>query len=66
MIDLDLFNVLLRVFLFLYSIIVYLQDVVRIIGEIFIDSCIVVLKKIVKIIDCGIVGIEKKYELIEV
>lgn len=47
------------------STIAYLQDVVRTIGETPTDSRTAVPKKTVKIIDCGIVGIEKKYELTE-
>lgn len=43
----------------------YFQDVVRTIGETPTDSRTAVPKKTVKIIDCGIVGIEKKYELTE-
>lgn len=65
MIDLNLFNVLSRAFLFFQSTIAYLQDVVRTIGETPTDSRTAVPKKTVKIIDCGIVGIEKKYELTE-
>lgn len=42
-----------------------LQDVIRTIGEVPADSRTAVPKKSVKIIDCGIVGIEKKYELTE-
>lgn len=41
------------------------MDVVRTIGETPTDSRTAVPKKTVKIIDCGIVGIEKKYELTE-
>lgn len=41
------------------------MDVIRTIGEVPADSRTAVPKKSVKIIDCGIVGIEKKYELTE-
>lgn len=41
------------------------QDVIQTIGEVPTDSRTAVPKKTVKIIDCGVVGIEKKYELTE-
>lgn len=47
------------------NVVFFLQDVIRTIGEVPADSRTAVPKKSVKIIDCGIVGIEKKYELTE-
>ena len=41
----------------------FLQDVVRTIGEVQADSRTAVPKKNIKLIDCGVVGIDKKYEL---
>lgn len=43
----------------------FFQDVIKTIGEVPADPRTAIPKKTVKIIDCGIVGIEKKYELSE-
>lgn len=65
MIDWILFTSYRELFYSYKASMLYFQDVVRTIGETPTDSRTAVPKKTVKIIDCGIVGIEKKYELTE-
>ena len=45
------------------SCVVTFQDVVNTIGEVPTDSNNAMPRKTVKIIDCGVNGLEKKYEL---